>query len=123
VDLSFKNESDERIFINLKSAYQVTGFLEDKSGHVFEVEWSPQGASRSPVREDYAELAPGGTLALTLTSKKIRSEGGDGAIPWRTHRPGDYKLYVQFASGSKTYLMPNQWEGMTTSSDVTIRVR
>ena len=123
IDASFKNASSKSIFLNLKSAFQVYGYLEDGAGHTFGIEWSPEGVERLPVKDDYTELPSGKTLVLTLTSRKISSEGGDKRISWRAHKPGDYTLSIQFASGSKKYLMPNQWEGIETSSDVRIKVR
>ena len=123
VDLSFRNAGDKSVFLNLKSAFQVYGYLEDRDGRTFEIEWSPEGLERMPVKEDYTELPPGKTLVLKLTSRKIRSEGGDRAIPWRAHKSGEYTLYIQFASGSKTHLMSGQWDGTQTSRDVKLKVR
>jgi hypothetical protein len=123
VDLTFKNAGGTSIFLNLKSAFQANGFLEDKDGHTFGIDWTPEGVERMPVKDDYTEIPAGKTLVLTLTSRRISSEGGGKAIPWRAHKPGEYTVYIQFASGSKKYFMPHQWEGTQTSQDVRIKVR
>lgn len=123
LDVSFRNTGERSLRLNLRSAFQFYGFLEDDAGHVFGIEWTPKGAERMPRSDDYVEIPPGGTFLVTLTSTRVRSETAEKMIPWRAHKPGLYTLYLQFASGSKTYLMPDQWEGIRRSDEVRLSVR
>ncbi len=123
LNVLFRNVGDKSVFINLRSAFQFYGFLEDDAGHVFGISWSPLGVERIPVKDDYREILPGNTLTFTLNSRRIWSEVAAKRIPWRSHKRGNYKLYLQLASGSKKYLMPNQWEGTRLSKEVEIDVR
>jgi hypothetical protein len=123
-DLQFKNTTDKIVLLDLKGRYYFSGHLTDKQNRTYGVLWDTKGSGEKPGKEDYTELAPGGTFTLTLRSTEILDAHRlSKKLPWASHLAGKYKLAIFYVSGSENPSVPGEWVGQAMSNEIELIVR
>jgi len=129
------NRSAKPLLVNTTTPPGGNGFqarIFDSSGKVY---WGLisqyQGSFVSPRREQFVEIAPGGSIDMALPVKTIRDFDLSQTHVWQTAFPGSFVLTLIFMSRSNSYEvqpgkmteLPDAWTGTIMSESIRYDVK